>query len=930
MTVTRTDGRTGGASRISCPQAYRCTALTQGTETPYVLQQRPEGWTRVPLPFPAPINLGEYFVGADQISCTAALDCLVLGRSPTPRGLNSPHPSFLAIERNGHWETQLTPPPPDPPYPQLYFRNWIAVSCSSSDFCGAFAYYDSMETGGGGSHKAVAAYMLAGSTVTPSWLPQPADFPTDAYRDTPGPASLSCPQTGTCVAVGTYPSDVNVNPQNQGWTQNFPAIWTYQRGAWSAARAPEPVDLAAQVTGNEPNELTEVACPVAGACTAVGSVGAGYGHVMPILLQQHGETWSASALPVPKYADLHADSVEPRGLVCLSVRNCNVALNAFWGYHDGDLRPYYVLLRDGVSSLLGPMPTAPDAIPGPGNFITNTPYAYSRIDRQACVTLDSCVMVGLYDRLQAGQRQSRAAFTSFAGGPFAVGLTPPVPGSLPFGMTQLILADVSCSPEGYCGATGGHVVMTNSTGVVAPIATGNESATTSGVPSHPGDNVAGATYVGLGDSYASGEGVDPYFRDGHDAAGVQSGSVDNRCHRSTRAYAELIKPTRGLAANLDDPIYVQASPRVAPGSGGGTNKYGSDSNVRKRGTVSWAFLACAGAVVENVLPTALGGSEQSLFDANYRESVPQLDHVGIGQATKLVTLSVGGNDVGFSTILQFCGVDTCNTAAYRRQLRDSIDNQRPSLIKLYRAIRSRAPSAKVIVTGYPHMFPATPNEQSCGKLRPWRGEQDFLRAETEHMNSIIYSATKAAGVSFVGIADAFSGHEVCGNYGEWINGPSFTIRKRLDDESFHPTLTGQAAYASEVNTVLSAGASGRRSAGVVLAGDRAASTGAATARGNRFTAASVACAAPACIVSVAATAQARSFASNSSTTGAVVVARARLALTDRLVSPLRLRLTKRGMRLLSQRRRLGLRVKVAVSASGRRTIRQSVNIVVRR
>src|SRR3954464_3628364 len=59
------------------------------------------------------------------------------------------------------------------------------------------------------------------------------------------------------------------------------------------------------------------------------------------------------------------------------------------------------------------------------------------------------------------------------------------------------------------------------------------------------------TYVALGDSFSSGEGVYPYLRDTMDAAGQPIG---NRCDRSTRAYATYVSP-RGVDAT----VYALAS-----------------------------------------------------------------------------------------------------------------------------------------------------------------------------------------------------------------------------------------------------------------------------------------------------------------------------------------------------------------------------------
>lgn len=325
----------------------------------------------------------------------------------------------------------------------------------------------------------------------------------------------------------------------------------------------------------------------------------------------------------------------------------------------------------------------------------------------------------------------------------------------------------------------------------------NEPSATASVSFH---YPATVNYVAMGDSYSSGEGIDPYFRDGFNMRGVQPGSIDNRCHRSTRAYAEYVQPP-GFAK----PLYEIASDSVSAGQGKRLNKFGSDSNVRTSGGVGWAFIACSGATTRNVLQAADGGTRQSWSDG-YRDQVPQLDNTVIDASTGLVTLTIGGDDVHFADVLKYCASTDCNQAGYVANLNQSIEQSGSSLIQVFRAIKEKASNARIIALGYPQIFPSTPQEQGCTKLRPWRGEQDMLRAETVKLNDQIGAAAAAAGIEFVEVASSFSGHEVCGSLGEWINGPSQTYklnRTFVDDESFHPNSYGQRdGYAAVLNAVL--------------------------------------------------------------------------------------------------------------------------------
>jgi hypothetical protein len=311
---------------------------------------------------------------------------------------------------------------------------------------------------------------------------------------------------------------------------------------------------------------------------------------------------------------------------------------------------------------------------------------------------------------------------------------------------------------------------------VAPIANGLAVMRVNAVDRHGGGSgersflVGGSPYkyVALGDSYSAGEGVDPYFRDGYNEDNEQDGTVDNRCHRSSRAYAELVQPP-----GFTTPLYILASGNATPGVGKRINKYGSDANVRRSGDIAWAFLACSGAVTPNVLP-ALDGGTKPAYSSGYRELSPQLDYPAIDYGTDIVTITIGGNDVGFVDVIKYCATTNCDTPGYVTSLKEGIDQLKPQLLATYRAILEKTFNARVVVAGYPHLFPPSSDEQNCTKLRPWRGEQDMLRNMTDRLNSVITSAATEAGIQFEDVTDEFEHHEVCGALGEWINGPSGT------------------------------------------------------------------------------------------------------------------------------------------------------------
>lgn len=177
------------------------------------------------------------------------------------------------------------------------------------------------------------------------------------------------------------------------------------------------------------------------------------------------------------------------------------------------------------------------------------------------------------------------------------------------------------------------------------------------------------------------------------------------------------------------------------------------------------FAACSGAKVADVQNNQLGS---------------------LNSSTKYVTVSVGGNDAGFSSVITqcakpwpyTCGGDIDNANSFiRNTLPGRLDG-------LYNAIHGKAPNAHVIVVGYPRIF----NGQECNVLaRISSGEQSDLNKSADLLDSTISARATAHGFAFVDPRSAFSGHAVCDNV-EWINGLS-----NPTSESYHPNRTGQSA-----------------------------------------------------------------------------------------------------------------------------------------
>jgi lysophospholipase L1-like esterase len=209
-------------------------------------------------------------------------------------------------------------------------------------------------------------------------------------------------------------------------------------------------------------------------------------------------------------------------------------------------------------------------------------------------------------------------------------------------------------------------------------------------------------------------------------------------------------------------------------SGVGTRTYYSDSGSCYRGPNAYpvrvaaqlgaplTFAACSGAKVPDVL-NQLGS---------------------LNASTALVTVSVGGNDAGFADVITRCALPwpwTCTTEI--NNANNYIRNTLPgTLNNLYTQIRAKAPSARVVVVGYPRLF----NGEECNSLaRISPSEQSALNATADLLVTTIAGRAAAHGFGFVDVRSAFTGHAVCDDV-EWLNGLSNPVL-----ESYHPNVAGQ-------------------------------------------------------------------------------------------------------------------------------------------
>lgn len=177
----------------------------------------------------------------------------------------------------------------------------------------------------------------------------------------------------------------------------------------------------------------------------------------------------------------------------------------------------------------------------------------------------------------------------------------------------------------------------------------------------------------------------------------------------------------------------------------------------QRPDLQLTFVACGGAVTSDVLNTQI------------RYVTPD---------TKVVSISIGGNDVGFANLIAGCLSFYCQYAI--DDTNRKIDQELPAkLDAVYAAIRQHAPDAKVVVMGYPRMFgPKTCTQSSGADLN----EQQQLNGVADHLAAVISARAAAAGFAYGNAIPVFTGHDVCGSPA-WLYGTYASV-------PYHPNVAG--------------------------------------------------------------------------------------------------------------------------------------------
>ena len=179
---------------------------------------------------------------------------------------------------------------------------------------------------------------------------------------------------------------------------------------------------------------------------------------------------------------------------------------------------------------------------------------------------------------------------------------------------------------------------------------------------------------------------------------------------------------------------------------------------------SFVFPACAGATTSDVINSqvsALSGS------------------------TTLVSMTIGGNDAGFSSVMETCVLSSTSTCLNGVAAAEAfIASQLPArLAATLTAIHTHAPNARIVLLGYPELYDLS-NSGFCIGLST--SDRTALNAGADALDNALKAAAAAGNAIWADVRGQFANHEICDS-GSWLH----SVDLFALSSSYHPTAAGQ-------------------------------------------------------------------------------------------------------------------------------------------
>src|SRR5262245_48868702 len=179
-------------------------------------------------------------------------------------------------------------------------------------------------------------------------------------------------------------------------------------------------------------------------------------------------------------------------------------------------------------------------------------------------------------------------------------------------------------------------------------------------------------------------------------------------------------------------------------SGLGAEEKADDYKLGKdcrRSSKAWAFRMQSPLQVATKLVACQGDTLSTGVDGGVRKQLAAIRpfFAAHPSAAQLVTVTVGGNDVGFSKKLKQCVFSNC--ATNETDWTQDIDAMFGSLHSFYNDLRDAAPNADIVVGGYPHVLQVGGKKVNAVCLAIGGSEREMMGRLVDQLNDVIWRAS---------------------------------------------------------------------------------------------------------------------------------------------------------------------------------------------